>query len=553
MAKRHLGLKIELDPTRAQATMLASHAGARRFAYNWAIETADMHYWTMVRPAREAIRAEDAARDAEIAAIEAAEMPVPDGLRGRQAMTQPVFRYSTVDLVNIWNREKRSAAPWIGEVGAMAMVQAVLDAGHTIGKYIDGLTGNGPRIGKPQFKAKGKCRDAFRVSGDVAEYTRDKKTREVVSTSIRRFPVTAKSVTLPRIGIIRTKQDITGRMLPGDWVTSATVSRSADRWFISLKIRREAPEVLEYVPDKGRVIGVDVGVSNFAVCSDGVVIASSKPLKAAAKTLRRQQRDCSRKRNVAAGVKTKRMKRREAHAAAQAGVSYWPSEEERKTAKSVRRQEQEAVKAGRKAELAVIQAEAQAAGLPAPKRLPRVPEQKSVRLAKAETTVARTHLRVANCRSNFLHETTTRLVRRAAKCGASISIEGLRVANMMKNHKLARAIADQGWGEFRRQMMYKTDWAGVPLFIAPANFPSSKTCSRCGVINEALTLADRAFSCGRCGLRIDRDLNAARNLRYRAVMAIARGESGRPDALAPGQDSVKRRLAPRRSTASAGG
>jgi putative transposase len=188
-----------------------------------------------------------------------------------------------------------------------------------------------------------------------------------------------------------------------------------------------------------------------------------------------------------------------------------------------------------------------------PKRLPRVPEQKSVRLIKAETTVARTHLRVANCRANFLHETTTRLVRRAAKCGASISIEGLRVANMMKNRRLARAISDQGWYEFRRQMAYKTDWAGVPLFIAPANFPSSKTCSRCGAINEALTLADRTFSCGRCGLRIDRDLNAARNLRHRAVMAIARGESGRPDALAPGQDSVKRRLAPRRSTVSAGG
>jgi len=116
----------------------------------------------------------------------------------------------------------------------------------------------------------------------------------------------------------------------------------------------------------------------------------------------------------------------------------------------------------------------------------------------------------------------------------------------------ARSISDQGWSEFRRQITYKAEWMGVPLFIAPSNFASSKTCSRCGERKESLTLADRIFRCDRCGLEIDRDLNAARNLRKEAMMAIARGESKRPMTLS-GQDSVKRRLTPRRTQPSAAG
>ncbi|HEX7397779.1 MAG TPA: RNA-guided endonuclease TnpB family protein [Propionibacteriaceae bacterium] len=166
--------------------------------------------------------------------------------------------------------------------------------------------------------------------------------------------------------------------------------------------------------------------------------------------------------------------------------------------------------------------------------------------------MARTHCRVADRRGNFLHETTTRLVRRAAKCGVALSIEDLKTANLVKNHCLARSISDQGWSEFRRQITYKAEWMGVPLFIAPSNFASSKTCSRCGERKESLTLADRIFRCDRCGLEIDRDLNAARNLRKEAMMAIARGESKRPMTLS-GQDSVKRRLTPRRTQPSAAG
>jgi IS605 OrfB family transposase len=550
MATRHLGLKIELDPTTAQQALLASYAGTRRFVYNWALETANARYWDEIRPAQEKIRAENAARGAEIKGLEEARLPVSEELRHRRALTQPVHRYTAVDLINRWNREKRTIAPWIDEVAACVATQAIIDAVHTIGKYLDGLSGQGPRIGRPRFRAKGRSKDAFRVPGDTATYKREAETRDILSTRINHFPITPKTIGLPRIGKIQTKQDATERLRPGDWISSVTVSRDTDRWYAALKIRREVPAVIEYVPDRGKVIGIDLGIKTFAVCSDGSTIASPQPLKASLADLRRQQRTCARKRNVVAGVKTARTKKREAHRAARADVRYWPTEEERLTARSARRQEQDAIKEQKKAELATLQAAARSSGLPVPTKLPkpeREPEHKSNRLVAAEETVARTHRRVANRRDNFLHETTTHLVRRAAKCGAALSL-----ANLVKNHHLARSISDQGWSEFRRQITYKAEWAGVPLFIAPSNLASSKTCSRCGERRESLTLADRIFRCDRCGLTIDRDLNAARNLRKAAMMAIARGEFTRP-MTSSGQDSVKRRLTPQRAQPLAAG
>jgi IS605 OrfB family transposase len=93
-----------------------------------------------------------------------------------------------------------------------------------------------------------------------------------------------------------------------------------------------------------------------------------------------------------------------------------------------------------------------------------------------------------------------------------IVVEDLHVAGMVRNRHLARAIADQGWGEFHRQLAYKTTWYGSRLLVAPRFYPSSKTCSGCGLVRADLPLAVRVFACPTCGLVLDRDLNAARNL-----------------------------------------
>jgi putative transposase len=127
---------------------------------------------------------------------------------------------------------------------------------------------------------------------------------------------------------------------------------------------------------------------------------------------------------------------------------------------------------------------------------------------KAVRRLATLHRRIANQRANTLHQFTSRL----AKTKSVVVIEDLNVAGMLKNHHLAQAIGDVGFGEFRRQLTYKAAWYGCRVLVASRWEPSSKTCSDCGWMYEDLSLADRVFRCEDCGLVIDRDLNAARNL-----------------------------------------
>jgi putative transposase len=127
---------------------------------------------------------------------------------------------------------------------------------------------------------------------------------------------------------------------------------------------------------------------------------------------------------------------------------------------------------------------------------------------KAANRLARLYRKVANQRQNTLHQVTASL----AKTKSVIVIEDLNVSGLLKNHHLAQAIADVGFYEFKRQLLYKASWYGSHVVLANRWEPSSKTCSCCGWVDEDLTLADRVFRCEQCGLVIDRDLNAAINL-----------------------------------------
>jgi len=132
---------------------------------------------------------------------------------------------------------------------------------------------------------------------------------------------------------------------------------------------------------------------------------------------------------------------------------------------------------------------------------------------KAARRLGLLHRKIANQRANTLHQLTASL----AKTKSVIVLEDLNVAGMLKNHHLAQAIADVGFHEFRRQLTYKAAWYGSRMVLADRWEPSSKTCSGCGWVDEDLTLADRMFQCRNpqvpCGLLINRDLNAALNLR----------------------------------------
>ena len=132
----------------------------------------------------------------------------------------------------------------------------------------------------------------------------------------------------------------------------------------------------------------------------------------------------------------------------------------------------------------------------------------SVRREKARERVARLHARVADVRADAINKATTMI----ASNYSVVCIEDLNVAGMVKNHCLARSLSDAALGEFRRQIEYKTARSGAVLRVVDRWFPSSKTCSNCGVVKDKLSLSERVFHCDACGLSLDRDLNAAVNI-----------------------------------------
>ena len=133
---------------------------------------------------------------------------------------------------------------------------------------------------------------------------------------------------------------------------------------------------------------------------------------------------------------------------------------------------------------------------------------------KAKHRLARRHYRVSNIRKDSIQKATSVVIAKRPKL---IGIETLNVRGMMKNHHLARALSDASMSEFLRVLQYKAGWAGIPIVKADRWFPSSKLCSNCGVVNEDLRLSDRVFGCSICGSKLDRDLNAALNLRNLAA------------------------------------
>jgi putative transposase len=162
----------------------------------------------------------------------------------------------------------------------------------------------------------------------------------------------------------------------------------------------------------------------------------------------------------------------------------------------------------------------------------------SANRAKAVRRLRRVHGRVADQRRWFTHQVSTGLV----KTHDRLCIEDLAVANLTRNRYLARSIADAAWGQLHRQLAYKARWYGTTLAVAPRFFPSSKTCSHCGRVDQRLGLGDRVFRCrtelGGCGLVIDRDRNAAVNLAAWAEAHHQRdggGDAQAPDLQAAGR------------------
>ncbi len=242
--------------------------------------------------------------------------------------------------------------------------------------------------------------------------------------------------------------------------STVTVSRDPDgRWYVSLFT--DIPEPTQ-LPPAGSTVGVDLGITDFAVLSTGQRIANPRHLQRKARHLARYQR-----------------------------------------------------------------------------RLARCQRGSSNR-AKAKVKVARAHRKVRCARQDFLHKTSTALVR----AHDVIVIEDLAVGNMVRNRRLAKAIADVAWGELRRQLAYKTVRYGRHLIVLDRWYPSSKTCLACGHLLDRLDLSIRAWTCPGCGTLHDRDLNAAKNILAAGLAVTACGADVRHSGSPRVRSAVKQETQP---------
>jgi putative transposase len=377
--------RFALDPSAVQERVLGWHAGAARFGWNWGLAKCQERY-------------------------------AAEGTW-----------YSAADLHKLWNVQKKAdpALGWWGENSKCSYQEAFRDLDRALRDFTRSRAGQrkGRRLGFPRFKKRGKCRDSFRFSTGVMRCA-------------------GSTVTLPRLGAVRTHEStrkLARRVGNGTArILSATVSRTAQRWFVSFTV-----EVDRAVPGAharpGSVIGVDLGVKTLLTGVDDrgnvVTVDGPRALRSALRALRRASRAHSR---TAPGSANRR--------------------------------------------------------------------RRAARLA-------RIHARVADVRADALHKATTDLARRYE----TVVAEDLNVAGMTRNRRLARAIADQGFGQARRMLGYKTAWAGGTLVLAGRFYPSTKTCSGCGTVKAKLALSERSYRCDHCGLDLDRDVNAARNLMHLAA------------------------------------
>ena len=272
-----------------------------------------------------------------------------------------------------------------------------------------------------------------------------------------------------RLGPIRTRERMSKliRLLERDEqarVMRATVSRSGSRWYVSFTVERSRKQRRARLPDAA--VGVDVGLTRLATLSTGELFANARPLQGALRQLARLQGQLDRQRrhnNPASYL---------ADGRAKPGANQW-----------------------------IV----------------------SQRMRRTEARLRRLHERVANLRREQAHRLTTHLTREFGVIG----VETLNVPGLQANRRLARHIADVGWGMILAQLAYKTSWSDGSLLVAADRFyPSSKTCSECGAVRAKLSLSERIFSCAACGLVLDRDRNAALNLAATAQQrAQAEGHS----------------------------
>jgi putative transposase len=372
--RRTRGYRFELKINNKERTLLRQCAGTARFAWNWGLADRNDRYQNNT---------------------------------GNERFTDAMKQHKQLNAL------KRTDFPWMYHYSKCVPQEALRNLDHAFQNFYqnrkDRIAGKTKRyVGFPQFKKKGRCKDSFRLTGIIRVFS------------------ASKQVQLPRLGKLRTKE---WPQLPSSArILSATVSRTADRWYVALQVVEEVPEAPPN--DQPMVLGIDPGLAKSATFSNGLGLPNPKWLRKGETKLRRLARAVSRK--------PKGSKNRQ----------------------------------------------------------------------KAVQRLARFHQRLSACRADHHHKLSAYVTQNHGV----IVTEELYIAGLSRNKRQAKRWADVAHGEFRRQLIYKSEWHGAQYVAVPRFYPSSKLCSTCWYYHADLTLADRIFECPMCGQSLDRDLNAALNM-----------------------------------------
>ena len=371
-----------LLPNNKQNTKLFQSAGTARFAYNWVLGKQKENH-----------------------------------AQGNKFLNDSVLRKEFTQL------KKTDEFKWTNNYSNNITKQAIKDACDAYIKFFK------KQSQFPKFKSKRKSRPSFYVDSVKIEFSETHVKLEKIADSTRKNRAKANWIKLAE----------KNRIPVGVKYYNPRITFDGINWWISVGI--ECEDVVEMKTNSSG-LGIDIGIKDLAICSDGNTynnINKTKTVKKLKKKKRRLQRKVSKK-----YLKNKK------------GERYC----------------------------------------------------KTCNIIKSEKELLKVNHRLTDIRHNHLHQTTSDIINRKPRF---IVLEDLNVKGMMKNKHLSKAVQEQCFYEFYRQIEYKCNWSGIEFITANRFYPSSKLCSHCGNIKRDLKLSDRVYKC-ECGNEIDRDLQAAINL-----------------------------------------